>query len=63
MQSPILEIQDDQGHTLIKQDIYSLVHRLLSIHVVSLALHTELRMYKVFLDGIEVEPLPEVKKS
>lgn len=53
MQSPILEVQDGKGRTLIKQDIYSLV--------VVLALKTGMSFSRVLLDGQEVECPPEAK--
>jgi hypothetical protein len=52
MQSPILEVQDSEGKTLIRQDIYSLVQLL--------AVYTGFKGHigRVLLDGVDVEPPP-----
>jgi hypothetical protein len=55
MQSPILEIQDTSGHTLIRQDLYSLV--------LVLSLRTGVSIGRVLLDGVDVEPPPEAKDN
>ena len=55
MQSPILEVRSKTGDVLIKRDLYSFVQ--------TLGAHWAwLGPFRVFLDGIEVEPPPEVKK-
>jgi len=55
MRSPILEIQSKGGGVLIKKDLYSFVQTV-GAHWPWLA------PFRVLLDGIEVEPPPEVKK-
>ena len=55
VQSPILEIQSKSGGVLIKKDLYSFVQTV-GAHWPWLA------PFRVLLDGVEVEPPPEVKK-
>jgi len=54
MQSPILEVQDSEGKTLIRRDIYSLV-QLLTVYA-----GFKGHVGRVLLDGIDVEPPPEI---
>lgn len=55
MQSLILEVRSKTGDVLIKRDLYSFVQTV-GAHWPWLA------PFRVLLDGIEVEPPPEVKK-
>ena len=56
MQSPILEIRDNKGRTIVKDDLYSIVQRLVQ-YWRGCGAH-----FRVLLDGVDVEPPPEVKK-
>ena len=64
MQSPILEIRDNKGRTIVKDDLYSIVQRLVQ-YWRGYGAHLPIR---VLLDGVDVESPPrlggqaEVKK-
>ena len=55
MQSPILEIRDKNGRTLVKNDLYSIVHNILEAYK-AYARGTE--PVRILLDGVDVEPPP-----
>ena len=61
MQSPILEIRDKNGRTLIKNDLYSIVHNILSARLIREAYQAHARdaePVRILLDGVDVESPP-----
>jgi len=63
VQSPILEVRSKTGDVLIKRDLYSFVQTVGAHPAFFTFLSWPwLAPFRVLLDGIEVEPPPEVKK-